>query len=97
MFVSRRVGHTLLSACALDLGGESDADQSVVGLELLHGLGGVIDKSEAGGLATTELCAKAKDADLLLVGLVETGELLPELLLRDVGAARVEDVTEEDN
>jgi hypothetical protein len=84
----------LLSACTLDLGGESDADQSVVRLELLHGLGGVIDEGEAGGLAATELCAKAEDADLLLVGLVETGELLPELLLRDVGAARVEDVND---
>lgn len=63
-----------------------------MGLELLHGFGGVIDEGEAGGLAATELCAKAENADLLLVGLVETSELVPEVLLGDVGTARVEDV-----
>jgi len=82
-----------LPARLLDLGRQSDADQSVVGLELLHGLGGVVDKSEAGRLATTELCAEAENADLLLAGLVHAGELLAELLLGDVGATRVEDVT----
>jgi hypothetical protein len=64
-----------------------------VGLELLHRLGGIVDKSEAGRLATTELCAEAENADLLLAGLVHAGELLPELLLGDVGTTGVEDVT----
>lgn len=86
-------GRTLLSAGLLDLGGEADADQAVVGLELLHGLGGVVDQGEAGGLAATELGAQAKDGDLVLAGLVHAGQLLPELLLGDVGAVGVQNVT----
>lgn len=84
---------TLLPAGLLDLACESDAHQPVVGLELLHGLGGVVDEGEAGGLAATELRAEAEDADLVLAGLVHARELLPELVLGDVGAAGVEDVT----
>lgn len=87
------VRRTLLSARLLDLAGLADADQSVVGLELLHGLGGVVDEGEAGGLSTTELGAEAEDVDLVLGGLVEGAELLTELILGDVGAAGVEDVT----
>lgn len=84
---------TLLSAGLLDLVGEADTDQAVVRLELLHGLGGVVDKGEAGGLATTELGAQTEDGDLVLAGLVETGELVTELILGDVGAVGVQDVT----
>ena len=64
-----------------------------MGLEFLHRLGGVVDEGEAGGLAATELCPQAEYADLVLVGLVETSKLFPEVLLGDVGAAGVEDVT----
>jgi len=85
---------TLLSAGALGLGGHANADQAVVGLELLHGLGGVVDQGEAGGLAATELGSQAEDLDLVLLGLVHATELLAELLLGDVGTAGVEDVTE---
>jgi len=87
------VQRTLLSAGLLDLAGLANADQSVVGLELLHGLGGVVDEGEASGLATTELCAETKDIDLLLVGLVHASELLAEVILGDVGTTGVEDVT----
>lgn len=84
---------TLLSAGTLGLGGHAHSDKSVLGLELLHGLGGVVDQGEAGGLATTELGAQAEDLDLVLLGLVHAAELLAELLLGDVGPAGVEDVT----
>lgn len=84
---------TLLSAGPLDLLGEADTDEAVTRLELLHGLGRVVDEGETGGLAATELGAETKDGDLLLGRLVHGAELLPELLLGDVGAARVEDVT----
>ena len=86
--------HTLLSAGLLDLGGEADTDQAVVRLELLHGLGAVVDQGEAGGLSTTELRPQTEDIDLVLGGLVEGGQLLAELLLGDVGTAGVQDVTE---
>lgn len=61
-------------------------------LELLQGLGGVVDESEAGALTTTVLCAETEDRDLVLVGLVKVGQLLTELVLGDVGAVGVEDV-----
>lgn len=84
---------TLLPAGTLDLGGEADADQAVLGLELLHGLGGVVDEGEARGLAATILGAETEDGDLVLLGLVEATELLTELLLGDVGTVGVQDVT----
>lgn len=84
---------TLLSAGLLDLVGEADTDQAVVRLELLHGLGGVVDEGEASGLATTELGAQTEDGDLVLAGLVEAGELVTELILGNVGAVGVQDVT----
>lgn len=82
-----------MSGRSLGLGGEANPDESVLGLELLQGLGRVIDKGEAGGLATTELCAEAEDGDLVLGSLVEGGKLLTELVLGDVRTAGVQNVT----
>lgn len=62
-------------------------------LELLHGLGGVVEEGEAGALAATKLCSEAKDGDLVLGGLVELRQLLAELILGHVCAVGVEDVT----
>lgn len=87
------VERTLLSAGLLDLGGLAVTDEPVVGLELLHRLGAVVDEGEASGLATTVLGAETEDGDLVLVGLVELGELGAELILGDVGTVGVEDVT----
>ena len=83
---------TLLAGSLLDLGGGTNADQTVGGLELLQGLGGVVDQSESSGLATTVLGAETEDGDLVLVGLVQVGQLLAELILGDVGAVGVEDI-----
>ena len=90
MLFSKR---TLLSAGLLDLGGLAVTDEPVVGLELLHRLGAVVDEGEASGLATTVLGAETEDGDLVLVGLVQLGELLAELILGDVRAVGVQDVT----
>jgi hypothetical protein len=87
------VGRTLLSAGLLDLGGLAVTDEPVVGLELLHRLGAVVDEGEASGLATTVLGAETEDGDLVLVRLVQLGELGAELILGDVGTVGVEDVT----
>ena len=87
------VGRTLLSAGLLDLGGLAVTDEPVVGLELLHGLGAVVDEGEAGGLATTVLGAETENGDLVLVGLVELAKLGAELVLGDVGTVGVQDVT----
>lgn len=93
MVLHSREKRTLLSAGLLGSGGHADADQAVVGLELLHGLRGVVDEGEAGGLATTELGAETESRNLVLLGLVHAGELLAELLLGDVGTAGVQNVT----
>lgn len=89
---TKKKKHTLLAGSLLDLAGGTDTDETVVGLELLEGLGGVVDQSEAGALTTTVLCAETEDGDLVLVGLVQVGQLLTELVLGDVGAVGVEDV-----
>lgn len=87
------MGRTLLSAGLLDLGGLAVTDEPVVGLELLHRLGAVVDEGEAGALAATVLGAETEAGNLLLVGLVELGELGAELILGDVRAVGVQDVT----
>lgn len=83
----------MLSAGLLDLVRYTDTDQSEVGLELLEGLGGVVHKGETSGLATTVLCLEAENVNLVLCGLVHLGEFATELLLGDVGAVGVEDIT----
>ena len=88
--------HTLLSGGLLDLGSGTDTDETVVRLELLQGLSGVVDQGEASALATTVLRAEAEDGDLILVGLVETGELVAQLILGDVGTVGVEDITSDE-
>lgn len=64
-------------------------------LELLQSLLRVVDQSKAGALATTVLCAETEDGDLVLVGLVQVGQLVTELILGDVGPVGVEDVPEQ--
>lgn len=87
------VKHTLLSAGLLDLVGGTDTDETEVRLEFLHGLVRIVHQGEASALATTVLRTEAEDVHLILVGLVEVGELLAEFILGDVGAVGVEDVT----
>ena len=84
-----------MSAGSLNLGSGTDTDETVVRLELLQGLAGVVDESEAGALATTILGAETEDGDLVLLGLVEGAELVAELILGDVGAVGVEDITKQ--
>lgn len=64
-----------------------------MGLELLQGLGRVVDKGETSGLSTTELGLETEHVDLVLVGLVEFGKLGPQFVLGDVGTVGVEDIT----
>ena len=84
---------TLLSRGALGLGGETVPDLAVLRIVLLQGLGRIVDETKAGSLATTELGSQTEDGNLVLLGLVEGGELVSEFILGDVGSARVEDVT----
>jgi hypothetical protein len=83
---------TLLPGSLLDLGGHAVSYEPVAGLELLHSLGAVVDESEAGALAATEVCLEAEDGDILLLGLVQLTELAAELVLGDVRAVGVENI-----
>lgn len=83
----------MLPARLLNLLRHANADEPVVGLELLHRRLGVVDEAESGRLAATVLCAETEDGDLLLAALVELGQLGAEVILGDVGALRVEDIT----
>lgn len=85
-------GRTLLPGGLLDLGGKAVSYEPVAGLELLHGLGAVVDESETGALAATEVCLEAEDRDIFLLGLVKLTELGAELVLGDVCAVGVEDI-----
>ena len=60
----------LLPGGSFYLGGQSHSDQSVMGLEFLHGFRGIVDECEAGGLAATILGTEAEDGDLVLACLV---------------------------
>jgi hypothetical protein len=64
-----------------------------VGFELLQCLWRIINERETSGFSTTILCSESKDVDFRLVGLVELGELVSELVLGDIGSVGVEDVT----
>ena len=79
----------LLPASLLDFGGQADANQAVVRLELLHSLRAVVDQSKAGCLAATKLCPQTKNIDLVFGGLVEGSQLVAELVLCDVGTTGV--------
>lgn len=72
---------TLLSAGLLDLGSDTNTDQSVVRLELLQSFGRVVDEGEAGCLSTSELCLQTENVDLVLAGLVNLCKLAAELFL----------------
>jgi hypothetical protein len=87
-----KCGRTLLPGSLLDLGSHAVPYQPVVGLELLHRLGGVVDESKAGALAATVVCPETEDGDIILLGLVELGKLATEFVLGDVGAVGVEDI-----
>ena len=63
------------------------SDKAILGLELLGSLQSVVDKSEASGLATTELCLVTEAEDNILFGLVHLGELLTKFILGDIGTA----------
>jgi hypothetical protein len=92
MRITRRGIRTLRSARPLHPLRHLVSDESVLRLELLEGLVGLVDEGEAGALAAAELRPEAEDGDLVLGGLVQLAELLPQLVLGDVGAVGVEDV-----
>ena len=84
---------TLLPRRLLDLAGVADAHEAVVRLELLQRLDAVVHEREPRALAAAVLRPEAEDADLVLGCFVHFREFGPELVLGDVGAVGVEDVT----
>ena len=66
--------------------------ETVLWLKLLGRVQGVVDQGEPSRLATTESSAEAKHENVLLVRLVQLGQLFSEIILGDVGTTRVQDV-----
>lgn len=91
----RAVVHTLLPASLLNLCSRPIPHQPIMRLKLLHHLMAVVYQSEPSRFASAVLCAETEAGYLVFVGLVEFGELLTELVLGDVGAVGVENVTVE--
>lgn len=86
---------SVLSVGLLDLLGKTGPHKSVLGLELLLAGLVIVDQTETGRSTTTELGLETEDGHSLLLGLVESGELLLELSLGDGGSVGVEDVKNE--
>jgi len=84
---------TLLPARLLDLVGHSVSHEPVVWLKALHRLSAVVYECKASALAATVLGSETEDGNHVLLGLVEFGELAAELVLGDIWAVGVEDVT----
>lgn len=86
---------SLLSGGLLHLLGQTVSNQSVSRLELLGVSSRLVNQTETGRLATTELGSETKHGDSILVGLVQLGQSLSQLVLGDVGSVRVQDVDDE--
>ncbi|GMR48695.1 hypothetical protein PMAYCL1PPCAC_18889, partial [Pristionchus mayeri] len=81
----------LLATSSLDLLEGAVGDESVLGLELLGQVEGVVDESESDALSTSELATESEGNDQIRGSLVQRGELLFDLGLGDRGTGRVDD------
>lgn len=86
---------SLLSGRLLNLLLKTVSDESVGWLELLGVSDRVVDETETSGLTTTVLSSETEDRNSILVSLVDTSELLSQLILGDVGSVWVENVNDE--
>lgn len=86
---------SLLSGSLLDLLSQTVSDQSVSWLKLLGVGNGLVDQTETGGLATTELGSEAENGNSVLVSLVNLSQLLSQLILGDVSSVWVQNVNDE--
>jgi len=93
MPVLARGVRTLLSASLLNLVRHAVSYKPVVWLELLGRLLTVVDERETGALAATVLCSETEDRDTGLVCLVQLGQLASEVVLGNIWAVGVEDIT----
>lgn len=84
---------TLLPRRLFNFGSNSISDQSVMRFKFLQGFRGIIYESEASCFSTTKLCAKTENAELILACLIHLGQFATEIILGDIGAAGMEDVT----
>jgi len=82
----------LLTGRLLNLGCLSESDKAVVGFKFFESLIRVVNQSEASGLATTILCTKTENRDLVFIGLVHLCEPGPEILFGDIGFVGVENI-----
>lgn len=86
---------SLLSGGLLNLGVQAVSDQSVGGLESLGVSSGLVNQTETSGLSTTKLGSETENRHSVLVGLVDLGQSVTQLVLGDVGSVRVQNVNDE--
>lgn len=72
--------------------GKTVTDETVLGLEALGRVEGVVDQGKARGATTTKSGLEAKAEDGLLVSLVHGGELAADLILGEVSEAGMKDI-----
>ena len=90
-----KINNKSLSTCQDWMGGITNSHlshESVLGLELLGVVHGIVDEAEASGLATTEVGLESKDKDSVSSAAVHLGQLLSDVSLGHGGLAGVEDV-----
>merc|ERR1712013_950779 len=83
----------LLLTAGLCLGlDDSLSDKAVLGLELLGEIHGVVDQTEPGGLATSEVGLEPERENSVGCAVVHLGQLLTDICLCHRGLAWVEDI-----
>lgn len=78
------IKHTLLAGRLLDFLGLVVSDKSVVGLEFLQRLVGIVDESKTGSLAATIVGSQSEGRDGVLLNLIGLSEPLAKFILGDV-------------
>lgn len=86
---------SLWLADLVDLFSHGVSDETVTWLKLLQSFVRIVDQTETSGFTTTELGSHAEDGDGVLLGFVDSGEFLTELVLGDVSSAWVQNVDDE--
>jgi len=74
---------------------KSCPNETMLGLKLLLSDFIVIDQSKPSAPPSTEMCPKSESNNTVFVSLVDSGEFFRKIRLRDIRAARVENVDDE--
>lgn len=71
------------------------SNQPILGLKLFLGSFVVVYQGKTSAPSTTEVCSETERDNTALLGLVDSGKLLREIGLGDIGSRRVQNVDNE--